>query len=131
MAQELVAGIGNETLSAAMASGADSLVAGSGHDSLIGGTGNDTFFGGSGSSTMLGGSGHDVFTFVKTLDGGTDLVVNFTGMDKIDLQGYGPHAVKDALASQTYANGSVTITLADNTRVTFAGINQLTKGDFT
>jgi Ca2+-binding RTX toxin-like protein len=129
--QELVAGIGNETLSAAMSSGADSLVAGSGKDTLIGGTGNDTFFGGSGSSTMLGGSGHDVFTFVKTLDGGTDLVVNFAGMDKIDLQGYGPHAVKDALASQTYANGSVTITLDDNTRVTFAGINQLTKGDFT
>ena len=130
-AQELVAGIGNETLSASMASGADSLVAGSGHDSLIGGSGNDTFFGGTGSSTMLGGSGDDVFSFVKSLDGGTDLVVNFTSADKIDLQGYGPHAVKDALASQTYANGSVTITLDDNTRVTFAGISQLTKGDFT
>jgi Ca2+-binding RTX toxin-like protein len=130
-AQALVAGIGNETLSAAMATGADSLVAGSGKDSLIGGHGNDTFFGGTGSSTMLGGSGHDIFTFVKSLNGGTDLVMNFTNLDKIDLQGYGPNAVKDALASQTYANGSVTITLPDNTRVTFAGIADLTKGDFT
>jgi Ca2+-binding RTX toxin-like protein len=129
--QELVAGIGNETLSAAMATGADSLVAGSGNDSLIGGHGNDTFFGGTGSSTMLGGSGHDIFTFVKSLNGGTDLVMNFTSLDKIDLQGYGPQAVKDALASQTHANGSVTITLPDNTRVTFAGITDLTKGDFT
>jgi Ca2+-binding RTX toxin-like protein len=98
---------------------------------LIGGSGSDTFFGGAGSSTMLGGSGDDVFTFVKSLNGGTDLVMNFTSLDKIDLQGYGSNAVKDALASQTYANGSVTITLPDNTRVTFAGITDLTKHDFT
>ena len=58
-------------------------------------------------------------------------MVSFTNLDKIDLQGYGPNAVKNALDSQTYANGSVTITLPDNTRVTFAGINELTKGDFT
>lgn len=130
-AQALVAGVGNETLSAAMATGGDSLVAGSGRDLLIGGSGNDTFFGGTGISTMLGGSGQEVFAFVKSLNGGTDLVMNFTSLDKIDLQGYGPHAVKDALDSQTYAGGSVTITLSDNTRVTFAGVSGLTKGDFT
>lgn len=129
--QDLFAGIGNETLSAASSSGRDSLVAGSGADSLIGGSGKDTFVGGTGSATMLGGSGHDVFSFIKSLNGGTDLVVNFTSVDKIDLQGYGPHAVQNALDSQTFANGSVTITLSDNTRVTFAGLSELTKGDFT
>lgn len=129
--QMLVAGIGNETLSASMASGADLLVAGSGRDLLIGGSGNDTFFGGTGTSTMLGGSGHDIFSFTKSLNGGTDLVMNFTSLDKINLDGYGPHAVRDALNSQTFANGSVTITLSDNTRVTFAGVSELTKGDFT
>jgi len=129
--QALIAGTGNETLSAMTATGNDSLVAGSGKDLLIGGSGNDTFFGGTGASTMDGGSGKDIFAFVKSLDGGTDVVMNFTSADKIDLQGFGKHAVEDALTSQTFANGSVTITLPDNTRVTFAGISQLTKSDFT
>jgi hypothetical protein len=57
--------------------------------------------------------------------------MNFTSLDKIDLQGFGSHAVADALSSQTFANRSVTITLPDNTRVTFAGVSQLTKSDFT
>jgi hypothetical protein len=57
--------------------------------------------------------------------------MNFTSADKIDLQGFGKHAVQDALNSQTFANGSVTITLPDNTRVTFAGVTELTKSDFT
>jgi len=130
-AQALFAGIGNETLSAAMATGNDTLVAGSGNDLLNGGSGNDTFYGGTGASTMLGGSGNDIFAFVKSLNGGTDLVMNFTSADKIDLQGFGKHAVEDALNSQTFANGSVTITLPDNTRVTFAGLSELTKSDFT
>jgi Ca2+-binding RTX toxin-like protein len=129
--QALLAGIGNETLSAAMATGHDSLVAGSGNDLLIGGSGNDTFYGGTGASTMDGGSGHDIFAFAKSLNGGTDLVVNFTSVDKIALQGFGPHAVENALNSQTFANGSVTISLPDNTRVTFAGISELTKSNFT
>lgn len=130
-AQDLVAGIGNETLSAVSSSGAVSLVASSGHDTLLGGTGNDTFAGGTGASTMVGGSGKDIFEFVRSLDGGVDLVQNFTTADKIDLVGYGPHAVQDALNSQTFSNGSVTITLADNTRVTFAGVSELTAKNFT
>jgi Ca2+-binding RTX toxin-like protein len=129
--QALLAGVGNETLSAAMATGNDKLVAGSGNDKLIGGSGNDTFYGGTGASTMDGGSGHNIFAFVNSLNGGTDLVMNFTNADKIDLQGFGKHAVQDALSSQTFANGSVTITLPDNTRVTFAGISELTKNNFT
>ena len=130
-AQGLFAGIGNETLSAAMATGNDSLVAGSGKDQLIGGSGNDTFYGGTGASTMMGGSGDNIFAFVKSLNGGTDLVVNFTSADKISLVDFGKHAVEQALASQTFAPEGVTITLSDNTRVTFAGISELTKHDFT
>jgi len=129
--QALFAGIGNETLSAETATGHDTLVAGSGNDLLIGGSGHDTFYGGTGASTMLGGSGHDIFAFVKSLNGGTDLVMNFTSADKIDLQGFGKHAVQDALNSQTFAPAGVTITLSDNTRVTFAGIAELTKSNFT
>jgi Ca2+-binding RTX toxin-like protein len=129
--QALFAGIGNETLSAAMATGNDTLVAGSGNDQLLGGSGNDTFYGGAGASTMMGGSGDNIFAFVKSLNGGTDLVVNFTSADKISLLDFGKHAVQEALDSQTFAPAGVTITLPDNTRVTFAGISELTKSNFT
>lgn len=125
-AQDLVAGIGNETLSAVSSSGANSLVAGSGKDQLLGGSGADTFVGGTGASTMIGGSGKDIFAVVRSLNGGVDQVVNCTSADKIDKPGYGPHAVPSALSSQTFSNGSVTITLADNARVTFVGVSELT-----
>jgi Ca2+-binding RTX toxin-like protein len=128
--QQLTAGTGNETLTAAASSGPDTLIAASGQDQLVGGSGSDTFVGGTGASTMLGGSGHDVFLFVRGIVGGTDLVENFTSSDKIKLQGYGPHAVQDALSSQTFAGGSATITLSDNTRVTFLGVSELTRNDF-
>jgi Ca2+-binding RTX toxin-like protein len=120
-AQDLVAGIGNETLSAVSSSGADALVAGSGKDQRLGG---------SGASTMIGGSGKDIFAFVRSLNGGVDQVVNFTSADKIGLPGYRPRAVPSALSSQTFSNGSVTITLADNTRVTFVGVSALTRKNF-
>jgi Ca2+-binding RTX toxin-like protein len=110
--QILYAGSGNETLSAALANGQDTLVGGTGH------------------ATMQGGFGKDTFAFIKGQGGGTDMVFNFTNLDKIDLSGFGPNAVANALASQTAANGAVTITLSDSTKVTFSGITHLTKGDF-
>ena len=54
--QSLVAGAGNETLSAALAFGHVSLQGGSGNDQLIGVFGSDTFIGGSGNATMSGAS---------------------------------------------------------------------------
>ncbi|MDE2517036.1 MAG: hypothetical protein KGL12_13495 [Rhodospirillales bacterium] len=110
--QELVAGAGNETLNAALSSGNDTLAAGSGN------------------ATMVGGIGHEVFLFTKGEAGGHDLVMNFTAGDKIDLSGYGPHAVAQALASQTLKDGSVTITLGDHTKVTFSGVTSLSASNF-
>ena len=58
-------------------------------------------------------------------------MLDFNSADKIDLSGFGHHAVAHALASQTVSNGSVTITLSDDTRITFSGITHLTRGNFT
>jgi Ca2+-binding RTX toxin-like protein len=129
-AQLLRAAGGNETLFAGFASGDDTLQAGSGHDSLVAGLGNDTLQAGTGSATMVGGFGKDIFAFIKGEAGGTDLVQNFLDGDKIDLIGYGPHAVADALKTQKVVDGSVTITLSDHTKITFAGVTSLTRGDF-
>jgi len=111
-AQALFAGAGNETLSAAQSSGSVSLV------------------GGSGKTTMDGGSGADVFAFIKGKAGGQDLIVNFDSADKVLLSGYGPNAVAGVLATQSVLHGSVSITLSDNTKITFAGIASLKSSDF-
>ena len=112
--QALHAGIGNETLFGGNASGAD------------------TFYGGAGAATMTAGSGSDLFVFTDGQAGGTALIQAFaSGVDHIDLQGYGQNEVNHALKSQQVANGSTTITLSDNTKITFgAPVNGLTTSDF-
>jgi Ca2+-binding RTX toxin-like protein len=131
--QSLIAGSGNETLSAALSSGNDTLKAGSGKDVLIGGFGSDTFVGGSGHATITAGLGSDVFAFINHQAGGTELVQGIfdPASIKIDLQGYGPNAIADALASQTVKHGSVTIDLSDGTKVTFQDVTSLTRSNFT
>jgi Ca2+-binding RTX toxin-like protein len=131
-AQWLQGGAGNETLSAALSRGNDSLVAGSGNDQLIGGMGNDTFVGGAGNSTVTAGAGRSVFTFINHEAGGTEVVQGLFQQDqvRIELQGYSADAVSYALLSQTVTNGAVTISLPDGTRVTFDDISRLTQANF-
>lgn len=130
--QSLIAGAGNETLSAAFGGGNDTLTAGSGKDQLFGGSGADTFVGGSGQATITGGSGGDTFAFIKGEAGGSDLVQGIFDPSalKIDLQGYGAGAKAAALASQTVANGSVTIGLSDGTKITFQDVTSLHSSNF-
>jgi Ca2+-binding RTX toxin-like protein len=130
--QQLHAGSGNETLSGAFSSGADTYYGGSGSTQILGGSGNDTFVAGSGLATITAGLGNDLFVFFNGQAGGTDLVNNFiSGQDTIDLQGYGPNEVNNAVKNQQMSGGSTTITLSDNTRVTFTGVSALTTKDFT
>jgi hypothetical protein len=130
--QMLIAAGGNETLSAALSSGDNTLRAGAGRDLLIGGTGADTFVGGSGNATVSAGSGADVFAFINHQAGGTDLVqgiIDPAGI-KIALEGYGGGAIAKALASQTVSQGSVTIGLSDGTKITFQDVISLNRSNF-
>lgn len=131
-AQLLVAGTGNETLSAALSSGNDTLKAGSGRDLLIGGSGSDTFVGSSGHTTVVAGSGSQMFAFVNHEAGGIELVQGIfdPASIQISLQGYGRNAIDRALDHQTTNNGSVTIGLTDDTKVTFADVTSLSRSNF-
>ena len=130
--QLLIAASGNETLSAALSTGNDTLKAGSGNDLLVGGAGSDTFVGGSGNATVSSGFGGQVFEFINHAAGGTELVQNIfdPASIKIDLKGYGPGAINEALASQTVSHGSVTIGLSDGTKVTFQDVTSLNRSNF-
>ena len=139
-------------------SGASTMTLGKGNDLVVLGGGASTVFGGSsraniyggsgallaiagsggayvqagvGQSTVHAGSGADLFRFVDGAGGGTELIVGFKqGVDRISLGGFGPDAATSALATARTAGGDTTIQLADNTRVTFAGLSQLTHDAF-
>ena len=131
-AQALHAGAGNETLNGVFGMGADTFYGGSGATQIHGGTGNDTFVAGSGSATVSAPLGQNVFLFNHGQAGGTELIQGFaSGQDTIDLQGYGKNQVSNALKHQQVAGGSTTITLSDNTKITFADVSNLKASDFT
>ena len=123
------AGAGKETLNG-LTSGPDTLYGGSGAVSILGGA-NDTFVAGAGSATVDAPLGNNAFVFNDGKAGGSALIQGFTsGMDTIDLVGYGKNQVTQALKHQQSAGGSTTITLSDHTTITFAGVSSLSKADF-
>jgi hypothetical protein len=113
-AQWLQAGVGNETLSAALSSGADTLVGGAGH------------------TTVQAGLGPDVYAFMKGQAGGNELVTGIfdPGSVKIALVGYGADEVDNALSSATVKHGSISIGLSDGTKVTFQDVTSLSRSNF-
>ncbi|HEX3992390.1 MAG TPA: calcium-binding protein [Acetobacteraceae bacterium] len=132
--QQLHAAGGNETLFGGFGSGSDTFYGGSGADQITGGTGTNTFVAGTGTATITASPGSmNVFDFMKTMGGGSETVTGLTDQSQvhIDLSGYGKNEVKYALAHQTTANGSVTVTLSDNTTVTFQNIASLSGSNFT
>lgn len=133
-AQELHAASGNATLFGAFSSGSDTFYGGSGTDQIFGNGVDNTFVAGStGTATVSAiASANNLFQFINGAAGGTELVDNLTNASQvhIDLEGYGKNEVKNALAGQTTNGSSVTVTLSDNTKVTFENITHLTDKNF-
>lgn len=131
--QFLHAAGGNETLAGTFASGNDVFYGGPGSDQIFGGQGSDTFVAGSGAATVTASPlAMNLFDFMKTLGGGSELVVGLFDPSQVTiaLTGYAASEVNYALSHQTTANGAVTITLSDSTTVTFENISGLTKANF-
>ena len=127
----LVAGSGSEDLVGSGDGGNDIMFAGSGADRMFAGSGNDTFVAATGGAQMVAGPGNDLFVFSNGAAGSANAIVNFTqGQDHVALFGYGTNAVADALAHASVAFGSTSITLADNTTITFANVTNLHSTDF-
>ena len=112
-----------ETVNGASLSGAVDIYAGAGNDSLVGGTGSDTMVAGTGDDTMTGGAGNNLFGFFDGSAGGHYTITDFSSSDAVYLGGYGTAAAATAIANATSAGGSTTITLADNTTITFSGVS--------
>jgi hypothetical protein len=134
------AGDGNETLNASAASsnnvygaGIDSLA----NDTIIGGIGMDTFIAGAGADSFVGGPNADSFAFFESVtsanaSGAQDYVTNWTPSDSLFLIGYDTtqgQTASSVINSGTVANGSLTITLSDNTKITFNDVTDKSEFD--
>jgi Ca2+-binding RTX toxin-like protein len=142
-------GVGSETVNASGATGnlalsaqfVDSVVTVPGGGvsviggaDMLGGSGNDTLTAGAGNTTMAGGAGTNAFIFDHVVAAGftyQEFVTDFQSSDTVFLTNYDTAsggaagsqvAAQKALASATTSGGSTTITLADNTKVTFLGV---------
>jgi Ca2+-binding RTX toxin-like protein len=123
-ALEYVALDGNETLGAAGSTGNNVLFAStvsSANDLIISGTGADTFVAGGGADTLAGGGGSNTYYFLeKYTTGQTDFITDLTSNDQVNLIGY--DSTKSSVSSE---NGSTTLTLSDNTKITFVNLSNL------
>jgi Ca2+-binding RTX toxin-like protein len=131
-AQALFAGAGNETLTGGTATGADTFAGGSGKDQITGGIGADTFVGGTGQATVGAVGSSNLFAFINGASGGSMVVNDLTNASQVHiaLTGYGPNEAANAVASQVPKANSVSITLSDNTQITFANITHLNSSNF-
>lgn len=133
-AQELHAASGNATLFGAFSSGNDTFFGGSGTDQVFGNGVDNTFVAGSGAATVSAiASAHNLFEFINGAAGGTDLVQDLTNANQVNIKlvGYASTEAANAVAGQTTNGSSVTISLSDNTKITFENITHLSGSNFT
>lgn len=129
----LVAGAGNETLQGGAGAGGSVFVGGFGtaNTTVGGGAGDDIIFAGTGGLVADGGAGVDLFVFDSSRPGGTAVINGFsTAQDRLALLGYAAGEAGRALGAAQVAGGSTTLTLADNTRITFTGVSDLSSSAF-
>jgi Ca2+-binding RTX toxin-like protein len=134
-----VAGVGNDTLNASGSSTENAYWAAIGTpagNSLVGGSGDNTFAAGTGPDTFSGGAADNAYVFISSILGSsaqTDVISNFlTGTSSLVLSG-GVSTVS-ASTGGSGAGAFTTLTLSDNTQITFLGVNsasQLTGHVFT
>jgi Ca2+-binding RTX toxin-like protein len=121
------AGAGNETIDASLSKGFNTIFGGTdtaGHNLLEGGVGGANIVGGAGTDTLVGNGGVNTFFFFPSSGGpsANHVIADFSSIDNALLLGYGSGAASAAIATAQVAGNSTTVTLSDNTRITFTGI---------
>ncbi len=109
---------GNGVVVVACGAGADSLTAGAGTDSFTLGSGADRVVFGTGAASVTAGAGTDTYVFQSGQDGNDTISGYRAGQDVLSFKGFSGTAITAGAA----IGGSTVLTLADGTRVTFAGV---------
>ncbi|GAN96179.1 outer membrane protein [Komagataeibacter europaeus NBRC 3261] len=125
---------GNETLDGGLSTGNLYAVGGSGNDTLIGGSGHDTLQAGTGDDLLMAGSAKTEFEFIKGKAGGNDIIQDFgkSAGNVVTLAGYDAKSssIQAMLDNATISGGNTTVSLTDDTRITFVGVTDLKVQNF-
>jgi hypothetical protein len=79
----------------------------------------------------MGGGPSEIYGFTSAAGGGSTVIENFNPtQDQIALWNYSSSVLNAALAGQTTAGGNTTVTLSDNTRITFLGVQHVSSSSF-
>lgn len=111
--------------------GNDTLSGDGGNDYIVGGAGNDLLNGKTGDDKLFGESGADIFVFESGT--GKDLIRDFqTGIDKIDLTGFGLTSYADVQAHMLQNKHATVIDLGHGDMVVVQGVfnAEFSQGDF-
>jgi len=129
-----VAGAGNETLNGANAVGGFAFFgdtsqadAASINDTVIGGAGYDYFSTGGGTESIVAGTGAAQFE-INTVggSGATITIADFSAADSVNFAGLSVAQENSLLGtSSSVADGNLTVTLSDGTKVEFLGVTSL------
>lgn len=133
-----VANEGNETLdgaSSAFGIHAFGTTYGTGNQLFIGGSASDTLVGGVGNATMQGGTGAaNVFGFRDGIAGADYTISDFgsaAGNSVLLVNyGYSDADLQKVLDAATHKDGNTTITLSDQSQITFVGVDSLNTSQF-
>jgi hypothetical protein len=88
------------------------------------GSGADTVVASGGASTVVGGAGADVFGFINSSSGGSEVILNFTARDNFGFEGFGSAGVIATESVGTFDGlTSDELTLTDGTKITLVGID--------
>jgi hypothetical protein len=129
-----VAGSGNETLDGSNALGGftyfgDTTSADSASvaTSVIGGAGTNYFSTGVGMETLDGGSGANVFNLNDGVGAAGDSITinDFSANDYVSFGSDSQSEITTILDNATVSNGNLTLTLSDNTTVTFTNVTSI------
>lgn len=135
--QLFVAGQGNETIDASgsvfglHAFGTN--IGDTGTQVMIGGTSTDTLVVGVGNATLTGGTGDANFFALRDGIAGYDYTItDFASAagNIVALYHYKESDITNAVANQTHSGGNTTVTLSDNSQITFLGVNDVKGSDF-
>jgi Ca2+-binding RTX toxin-like protein len=112
---------GNNLLTAG--AGAVTLFGAATGDRLTGGAAADVLVAGTGNETLTGGGDIDEFTIIRGLVG-HNLITDFTlGTDRLVLSAFNSNEFANDLVNAHVVAGGVSITLSDNTVLTFANLS--------
>ncbi len=88
------------------------------------GSGADTVLASGGASTVVGGGGADIFAFIKSSSGGSEVILNFTAQDSFAFEGFGSAGAIAGESLVTFGGlSSDEITLTDGTKITLVAMD--------